>query len=125
MKLRRRERINTDLARPGSGHRQPSAPVGSSERHAAELDEVDTEWDGVDPAFRATLKESLAQLTAVPADLGSRTSTSVIERLTEQSLLGAMSDLCTIGWQTIGVLVGPPDPIPSPNHEPTEQEPSR
>ena len=100
MNVRRRRRAEPD---PTEAER-PAIVEGEGVR-----DDLDLELDQVDPEFIANLSEALAQLTAVPADLGSRTASSVVEQLTDQSFLGALSDLCSVGWLTIGVLVGPSD----------------
>ena len=117
MNVFRKRRTELDTTAAGGAttderRRVVSPAAGLDDLHCEVVgvrDELDLELDQVDPEFIANLRKALAQLTEVPADLGTRTASSVVEQLTEQSFLGALSDLCSVGWLTIGVLVGPSD----------------
>ena len=85
--------------------------------HDEEARAIDRELD----EFDQQLGPSLAQIFQPPADLEGRTQRRATSNLLDRSLLGAASDLLTVGWQTMWCIFGPDTETEQPDPSSEEQ----
>ena len=77
-----------------------------------DIDVAGADNGDIDADLEATdvlLHDSLAQLFRPPADLETRTQRHVATSLMSRSFLGTASDLLTVGFHTLRLLLSPND----------------